>query len=95
MKRVIAWLVLAAVVALPTAFAEGSKDTGGAAAASKAFNPTGFPIVKEPVTQRVMIRKPPHIGDPAKMVTMIELEKMTNVPRSSGSRSRRTAGPSG
>ena len=40
MKRIVAWLVLAAVVALPTAFAEGSKDTGGAAAASKAFNPT-------------------------------------------------------
>jgi putative aldouronate transport system substrate-binding protein len=82
MKRIAVIVALAAIAALvvpPTAWAEGAKDTGGAAAKSSVFNATGFPIVKEPVTQRVMIRKPPHIGDPAKMATLIEYEKMTNV----------------
>jgi len=43
------------------------------------FNPEGFPIVKEPVTQRFMIRKVPHIGNPETMIVFQEYEKMTNV----------------
>lgn len=43
------------------------------------FNASGFPIVKQPVTQKYMLRKPPHIGDPTKMIVFQEYEKMTNV----------------
>lgn len=43
------------------------------------FQQTGFPIVKEPVTKRFMIRRPPHISDPNTMIVFQEYEKMTNV----------------
>ena len=77
-KTVFALALLMALALVAGVFAAGTTDTS-AAAGSKSFNATGFPIVKEPVTKRVMIRKPPHIGDPAKMVTFIEYEKMTGV----------------
>ena len=53
---------------------EGTSDSTG-----DNFNSEGLPIVNEVVTKKFMIRKPPHIGDPSKMVTLQEYEKMTNV----------------
>jgi putative aldouronate transport system substrate-binding protein len=61
-------------------FAGGGQQGGQSSAAAAAnFNPTGFPIVKEPVTKRFMIRRPPHIADPATMTTLQRYEQMSGV----------------
>jgi putative aldouronate transport system substrate-binding protein len=59
---------------------QGSQSSPAASGAVSAnFNATGFPIVKEPVTKRFMIRKPPHIADPATMITLQRYEQMSGV----------------
>ena len=60
---------------------QGSQPAQGAAGpkADANFNPTGFPIVKQQVTKRYMINKPPHIVDPTNMITMQKYEQMSNV----------------
>lgn len=56
-----------------------SEPTAGVSSTAENFNATGFPIVNETVTKKFMIRKPTHIGDPSKMLTLQEYEKKTNV----------------
>lgn len=70
--------LLLTVFTLPGALAEET-DWSAAAAADTNFNATGFPIVNEPVTKTVLIRRPPNIGDVETMATFQKLEELTNV----------------
>lgn len=91
MSRAVASLLMAAAVSftllsgcsqgnkLPDSQSTEKNRTSVSDSGESNFNATGFPIVKEPVTKRYMIRKPPHIGDPSQMVTFQKYEQMTNV----------------
>ena len=65
----------AAAPAQPAAPAPAAADT----AADNVMNPTGFPIVNEPIVKNFMIRQPPHIIDPTDMIVMQIYEEKTNV----------------
>lgn len=81
-KRSLAFLT--ALLMLATAFvfspaAIAETDWAAAAAADANFNATGYPIVKEPVTKTILIRKTPNIGSVEAMKTFQKLEELTNV----------------
>ena len=85
LKKLAAASVAAAVgLSAFAACAAPAKSAGGppssaAASAESNFNAAGFPIVKEPVAKTFMIQKPPHIVDPAQMITFQKYEEKTNV----------------
>jgi len=56
---------------------QASRPSG--AGVSDNFNAKGFPIVKQMVTKNFMLNKPPHINDPATMVTFQRYEQMSGV----------------
>ncbi|MGI6672023.1 MAG: extracellular solute-binding protein [Christensenellales bacterium] len=78
LKKVVALTLCALFVLaiLPLAVAE---DLTTKAQADTNFNPTGFPIVKEKVTKKVMIRKPGNIANPSEMVTLKYVAEKMNI----------------
>lgn len=89
MKKTLSCLLaLAMLLTTLTAFAAPAfaapalaeeKDLVALAKADANFNPTGYPIVKEPVKKTIMIRKPANIADPAEMETLNYIAKLMNV----------------
>ncbi|WP_346026851.1 extracellular solute-binding protein [Beduinella massiliensis] len=61
-----------------TALAE-EKDLVALSKEDANFNPTGYPIVKEPVKKTIMLRKPANISDPAEMETLNYIAKLMNI----------------
>ena len=73
-------LVLAMLLSLAAPMGGLAEDSVvDAAAADTNFNPTGYPIVNEPVTKNIIIRRPPNIADPNDMAVFKYLEELTNV----------------
>jgi putative aldouronate transport system substrate-binding protein len=85
MKRTIALLLTAILIGTAAAGCTTGKDSDPAKnqpsnlAESDNFNPTGFPIVKEPITVRVMFPRDVNHGDFEKMWYIEELAKKTNI----------------
>jgi len=82
MKRFSVLLLVCVFVLLGagTVYAGGGQASkASAGTVSDNFNATGFPIVKQPVTKHFMLSKPPHISDPATMVTFQRYEQMSGV----------------
>jgi putative aldouronate transport system substrate-binding protein len=81
MKKALAlFLCLAAMLALCAAPAlAADTDYAELAAQDANFNPTGFPIVKEPVSKTVMIRRPGNIAEPAEMATLQYIQELTGI----------------
>jgi putative aldouronate transport system substrate-binding protein len=82
-KVVFAFLALAAFCMPFSVFGGGNRDSSPSPSASQGaganFNPTGFPIVKETITKRFLLRRPPHITDPNQMITFQRYEQMSGV----------------
>ncbi|MBQ8953615.1 MAG: extracellular solute-binding protein [Clostridia bacterium] len=80
MKKLLT-LLLAAVL-LCTSLSAALADDKDLVALSKEdanFNPTGYPIVNEQVTKRILIRKPANISEPAEMATLKYIAELTNI----------------
>jgi putative aldouronate transport system substrate-binding protein len=82
--KVVFSLLALAVFCMPlSVFGGGNKDSSPSRGASQGtganFNPAGFPIVKETITKRFLLRRPPHITDPNQMITFQRYEQMSGV----------------
>jgi putative aldouronate transport system substrate-binding protein len=81
--KLFAALLFALIAVLPLSAGgggqQGSQGSQSGGTVSANFNPAGFPIVKEPVTKRFMIRRPPHIADPSTMITLRRYEQISGV----------------
>jgi putative aldouronate transport system substrate-binding protein len=79
----VALLVFASFCVPLSVFGGGNRDSSQSQTASQGaganFNPAGFPIVKETVTKRFMIRRPPHIVEPVNMATLQRYEQMSGI----------------
>lgn len=78
-RVVAACLILGAVFAVLPAAAAGSGEEAGAGASAAEVNKTGYPIVNEPITLRMMGPLAPGVGPWNELFLFTTMEKMTNV----------------
>ncbi len=74
--KALAVIPLALAMVFPTVT---TASTTVASAPSANFNPTGMPIVKQAVTKKYMMRRPPNINSPEQLAVLKYYEKISNV----------------
>lgn len=78
MKKLVS-CILAFVMLLALTLPSVAEDLVAASKADANFNATGYPIVNETVTKKVMIRRPGNISDPSEMATLQYIADKMNI----------------